>query len=157
MVNPLTGPVRRLGRNPRLMRMAPVILALDRVLHAGSGGRFGVVRLAGLPSLRLVTTGHRTGLTRTHDLLYTPYRDCYVVVGSGWGRPVHPAWTHNLMADPHATIVVRGRSVPVLARRAGGPELARVWALAVRNWPGYRTERRLAGREFRIFVLSERG
>ncbi|WP_331082443.1 nitroreductase/quinone reductase family protein [Actinophytocola sp.] len=121
-----------------------------------SRGRLSLVGLAGLPSLRLVTTGRRSGLLRTNDLLYTPYGDRYVVIGSGWGRPNHPAWTLNLTANPHATVIVRGRSVPVVARRVGGPELADVWALAVRNWPAYVLERRLADREFRIFVLSER-
>jgi deazaflavin-dependent oxidoreductase (nitroreductase family) len=157
MLNPLTRLARRLGRYPGLMRTAPVVTRLDRVLHTVSRGRFSLVGLAGMPSLRLVTTGRRTGRSRTHDLLYTPYGDRYVVVGSGWGRPDHPAWTLNLMADPNATIVVRGRSIPVVARQVGGPELAELWALAVRNWPAYVLERRLAGREFRIFVLSERG
>ncbi|HEY0450822.1 MAG TPA: nitroreductase family deazaflavin-dependent oxidoreductase [Actinophytocola sp.] len=138
------------------MKLAPVIIGLDRTLHKVSRGRLSLVGLAGLPSLRLVTTGRRSGLLRTNDLLYTPYGDRYVVIGSGWGRPNHPAWTLNLTANPHATVIVRGRSVPVVARRVGGPELADVWALAVRNWPAYVLERRLADREFRIFVLSER-
>lgn len=155
-MNPLTGLARRLGRYPALMKLAPVIVGVDRALHTVSGNRLSLVRLAGLPSLRLVTTGRRTGRPRANDLLYTPYRDQYVVIGSGWGRPKHPAWTLNLMADPEATIIVRGRRIPVVARRVDGPELADLWELAVRNWPAYVMERRLAGREFRVFVLSER-
>lgn len=153
-LNPLSALARRLGRRAWLMKLAPVILLLDRLLHRTSRGRLTLVGLAGLPSLRLVTTGRRTGLTRANDLLYTPYGDRYVVIGSGWGRPAHPAWTANLSADPNATIVVRGRSAPVVARRATGREAAEIWALAVRGWPGYEVERRLAGREFRIFVLT---
>jgi deazaflavin-dependent oxidoreductase (nitroreductase family) len=154
-VNPLTGLARRLGRYESLMKLAPVIIRLDRALHKVSRGRLSLVRLAGMPSLRLVTTGRRTGLERANDLLYTPYGDDYVVIGSGWGRPTHPAWTLNLMADPNATIIVRGRPTPVVARQVGpGPELDRIWALALRNWPAYVMELRLANREFRIFVLS---
>lgn len=152
----LSSLVRRLGRYRWLMRLAPVVIPVDRVLHRVSGGRVSAVRLAGLPSLRLVTRGRKTGLTRTNDLLYTPYGDAYAVVGSGWGRPHHPAWTLNLAADPNATVVVRGRVVPVLARRVEGPELAEIWTLALRNWPGYEMERRLAGRDFQIFVLDPR-
>jgi deazaflavin-dependent oxidoreductase (nitroreductase family) len=140
------------------MKLAPVIIKLDWVLHKVSRGRLSLVRLAGMPSLRLVTTGRKTGLSRANDLLYTPYGDEYVLIGSGWGRPNHPAWTLNLMANPEATIVVRGRPVSVVARRvAAGPELDEIWGLALRNWPAYVMEKRLAGREFRVFVLSERG
>ena len=155
-MRPLRTLVRRLGRYPWLMKLAPVVVPLDRVLHRVSGGRVSAVRLAGLPSLRLVTRGRRTGLTRTNDLLYTPYGDAYVIIGSGWGKPRHPAWTLNLAAEPNATVVVRGRSVPVLARRPAEAELAEIWELALRNWPGYEMERRLAGREFRVFVLDPR-
>jgi deazaflavin-dependent oxidoreductase (nitroreductase family) len=148
---------RWLGRYRWLMRLAPVIVPVDRALNRVSGGRLSAVRLAGLPSLRLVTRGRRTGLTRANDLLYTPYGDKYVVIGSGWGRPNHPAWTLNLAADPNATIIVRGRSIPVVARRPDGPELAEIWSLAMRNWPGYLMERQLAGRDFRVFVLEHTG
>ena len=155
-LNPLPRVARALGRNAWLMRLAPAILPLDRLLHRVSRGRLTLVGLAGLPSLRLLTTGRRTGLTRANDLLYTPYGDRYVVVGSGWGRPHHPAWTVNLLAEPEAAIVVRGRAVPVTARRVTGAEQDDVWALAVEGWPGYEVERRIAGRDFRIFVLTPR-
>lgn len=155
-LNPLPRVARALGRNAWLMRLAPAILSLDRLLHRVSRGRLTLVGLAGLPSLRLLTTGRRTGLTRANDLLYTPYGDRYVVVGSGWGRPHHPAWTVNLLAEPEAAIVVRGRAVPVTARLVSGAERDEVWALAVAGWPGYEVERRIAGRDFRIFVLTPR-
>jgi deazaflavin-dependent oxidoreductase (nitroreductase family) len=155
-LNPLPRVARALGRHAWLMRLAPVILSLDRLLHRVSRGRLTLVGLAGLPSLRLLTTGRKTGLTRSSNLLYTPYGDRYVLVGSGWGRPQHPAWTVNLMANPDATIVVRGRAVPVTAHRVTGPELDGIWALAVDGWPGYEVERRMADRDFRVFVLTPR-
>lgn len=155
-VNPLTALARAAGRHAWLMRLAPVIIPADRLLHRVSRGRLTLVGLAGLPSLRLLTTGRKSGLARTNDLLYTPYGDRYVVIGSGWGRPAHPAWTHNLLAHPEATVVVRGRVVPVVATPVTGPERDDVWALALRGWPGYEAEARMAGREFRIFVLTKR-
>lgn len=156
-MNPLNRLARNLGRFPRVMKLAPVIIAVDRVLYKVGRGRLSLLRMAGMPSLRLVTTGRRTGRQRENDLLYTPYGDAYVVIGSGWGRPRHPAWTLNLAANPAATIIVRGRAIPVLARRATPEETADIWRLAVDIWPGYEMERRLAGgREFRMFVLTRR-
>lgn len=156
-MHPLTKLAHRLGRYPSVMKLAPVILVLDRFLHRLTKGRASVLGIARMPSLRLVTTGRKTGLPRASDLLYTPYDGEYVLIGSGWGRPNHPAWTLNLMANPEATIFVRGRAIPVVARRAEGPETHDIWQAALRNWPGYEMEKRLAGgREFRIFVLSKR-
>ena len=111
-VHPLTALVRAAGRHAWLMRLAPVIIPADRFLHRMSRGRLTLVGLAGLPSLRLLTTGRKSGLTRTNDLLYTPYGDRHVVIGSGWGRPAHPAWTHNLLAHPELTVRLK-TSVPV--------------------------------------------
>jgi deazaflavin-dependent oxidoreductase (nitroreductase family) len=156
-VHPLTKLAHRLGRYPWVMKLAPVILAVDRALHRLTGGRVSVLSLARMPSLRLVTTGRKTGLPRANDLLYTPYDGWYVLIGSGWGRPTHPAWTANLMANPEATIIVRGRAIPVVARRAEAQEVEDIWRAALRNWPGYEMEKRLAGgREFRIFLLARR-
>ena len=156
-MNALTPVAHWLGRFPWVMKLAPVIIWVDQRLHRVSSGRVSVLRIAGMPSLRLITTGRKTGLPRASDLLYTPYGDQYVLIGSGWGRPKHPMWTLNLMAHPEATILVRGRVVPVVARRAREDELAELWKLAVRIWPGYEMEKRIAaGREFRVFVLSER-
>lgn len=138
------------------MRAAPVVLTVDPWLHRVSKGRLTLVGLAGLPSLRLITTGRRSGLPRANDLLYTPHGDEYVLIGSGWGRPAHPAWTVNLRAEPNAAVVVRGRRIEVTARAVTGAERAQVWAAALRNWPGYDMEQRMAGREFRVFVLTTR-
>jgi deazaflavin-dependent oxidoreductase (nitroreductase family) len=153
-VNPLTPLVRLVGRYQWLMRLAPAIVGGDRLLNRWTHGRITLVGLAGLPSLRLTTIGRRTGVTRANSLLYLPYQDGFVLVGSGWGRHEHPAWTANLIADPGATVNVRGRTIAVKARRLEGAELARVWQLCDEMWPGYRMERELAGREFRVFALE---
>lgn len=153
-MNPLASLVRFLGRFRWLMRVAPVVVPIDRFLHRWAGGRITLVGLAGLPSLRLTTIGRRTGLARSTNLLYVPYQDGFVLVGSGWGRPEHPEWTANLLADPAATVNLRGRTIAVKARRLDGDELARVWQRCEQVWPGYRMERELAGREFRVFLLE---
>jgi len=157
VVNPLNWLAHRLGRYPVLMKVRPVVLPLDRFLHRVSRGRVSLVGMAGMPSLRLVTTGRKTGLTRVNDLVYTPYGDDFVVIGSGWGQPKHPAWTANLLSEPKAAVIVRGREIPVTARAVEeGAERDEIWAQAVRVWPGYTMERSIADREFRIFVLTER-
>jgi deazaflavin-dependent oxidoreductase (nitroreductase family) len=80
-----------------------------------------------------------------------------VVIGSNWGQPNHPAWSGNLIANPDATIVVEGATIPVGAELASGEERDRLRRLLIDVWPAYETyEQRAAGRELRIFRLTRR-
>ncbi|RZQ63987.1 nitroreductase family deazaflavin-dependent oxidoreductase [Amycolatopsis suaedae] len=138
------------------MRIAPWVPAVDHWLHRVTRGRLALLDLAGLPSLRLETTGRRSGLRRASNLLYCPDGEDYVLVASNWGKPNDPGWAHNLRACPEATVLLRGRAVPVLAREVTGEEYDAWWPRLVRFWPGYAMERRLAGRRLPIFVLTGR-
>lgn len=80
-----------------------------------------------------------------------------MVIGSNWGRPDHPQWTANLLADPYATVTLHGRTVPVRAGLATGAERDRLWRLGLDVWPAYQTyARRAAGRDIRVFRLAPR-
>ncbi|KID31387.1 nitroreductase [Streptomyces regensis] len=136
------------------MRLAPAIVWADARLQRLSRGRVTLVGIAGLPSMRLVTTGRRTGLPRETNLLYLPDRDAYIVTGSNWGRPSEPAWAHNLRADPRACVVVGGRATAVQARELTGMDREATWRRLLAFWPGYAMERDEAGRDFPIFVLT---
>ena len=137
------------------MRTAGAVVWADRKLHKAFGGRVSLVALAGLPSLRLTTTGRKSGLPRSTNLLYYPHGRDYVLTGSNWGRPNNPAWTLNLRANPKAEIALAGRPAEVTARELEGEEYDRMWLELLRFWPGYAMERTEAGRALPVFVLSE--
>jgi deazaflavin-dependent oxidoreductase (nitroreductase family) len=155
-MNPLTALARVLGTKPWLMKLARAIIWADKRLHRLSRGRVSLVGIAGLPSLRLTTTGRKTGLSRSHNLLYFPYENGFVLVGSNWGRPRNPAWTLNLRAHPEAAVEVRGRTIPVLATPVKGEGYDELWRRLLEFWPGYEMERVVAGRELPIFMLTRR-
>jgi deazaflavin-dependent oxidoreductase (nitroreductase family) len=68
--------------------------------HAGRvGGPF-----AGATLLLLTTAGARTGRPHTTPVAYTRDAGRLLVFATNAGRPHHPAWYHNLRADPQATI-----------------------------------------------------
>ncbi|WP_208026232.1 nitroreductase family deazaflavin-dependent oxidoreductase [Amycolatopsis acidicola] len=138
------------------MSLAKGIIWLDKRLHRVFGGRVTLVGIAGLPSLRLTTTGRKSGLERSTNLLYFPDHDRIVLVGSNWGRERDPGWTFNLRANPEATVGVRGREFPVHAQALKGEDYDRMWARLLEFWPGYEMERVAAGRELPIFVLTRR-
>lgn len=138
------------------MKLAPLVVAVDKRLYRVFRGRVSLVAMAGLPSLRLTTTGRKTGLPRSTNLLFFPYQDGFVLVGSNWGRPYDPMWALNLLAQPEATVEVRGRRIPVVATPLKGERYEELWRSLLDFWPGYRMERLAAGRELPILLLTRR-
>jgi deazaflavin-dependent oxidoreductase (nitroreductase family) len=143
---------RRLGGTRLFALIGRAYVPLDRLLGRVSRGRLLAL---GLPSLLITTTGRKSGEPRTNPLLYAPDGDGFVVIGSNWGQAHHPAWSGNLLANPQATVAVRGERIAVRARLAEGAERERLRELLLRVWPAYRAyERRADGRALRIFRLE---
>lgn len=154
MANPLRALARAVGTKPWLMRTSRFVVWADKKLHKAFGGRVSLVALAGLPSLRLTTTGRKSGLDRATNLLYYPHGDGFVLTASNWGRQHDPAWALNLRANPKASVALAGRPVDVVARELTGEEYDRMWAELLAFWPGYAMEQKEAGRPLPVFVLE---
>ena len=106
----------------------------DGVVHRATRGRATLASWAsGLPVVMLTTTGRRSGRQVTTPIVAVPESDALVLVGSNFGQAHHPAWVHNLRADPRARI--DGREVR--AEEVEGPERERLLALATEVYPGF--------------------
>ncbi|MFS4097802.1 nitroreductase family deazaflavin-dependent oxidoreductase [Streptomyces sp. AF1A] len=148
--------VQRMSSTRAFAKVAPhVVPALDRSVHRLTRGRF-LLSAGLLPGVVLTTTGARSGRLRRTPLACMPEEDGrgWILVGSNFGRTGHPAWTHNLLAHPHASISWKGRDVPVTARLLTGRERAEVWAALLRFWPPYATYQSRVDREIRLFRLT---
>jgi deazaflavin-dependent oxidoreductase (nitroreductase family) len=111
----------------------------------------------GVPILLLSSTGRKTGLTRTHALIFARDGDDYLIVASLGGAPRHPQWYLNLTASPEAEIQVRAEHLPVTARTAApGGERERLWAIVTAIWPNYDAYQARTQREIPVVVLSPR-
>jgi deazaflavin-dependent oxidoreductase (nitroreductase family) len=153
-VNPLGVLMRRIGGESWFPPVAKWLMPLDAALQERTHGRIALMALAGLDSLVLTTTGRRSGQPRRVALLCVRSPEGYVVAGSNWGGPRHPAWSANLLAHPAAEIAVSGRTSPVTAVLATGTQRAQLWDLLAASWPPYHAYARRAGREIRVFLLS---
>jgi deazaflavin-dependent oxidoreductase (nitroreductase family) len=109
---------------------------LHRAVFAATGGRIGR-RLVGNDMLLLTTTGRRTAKRHTVPLLYLRDGGRYVVIASFGGRPNHPAWYLNLMADPSVEVQIGGRKHPAIASTASPEERAAWWPRIARAYRGY--------------------
>jgi deazaflavin-dependent oxidoreductase (nitroreductase family) len=144
---------RALGARPWFTPVARAVVPADRLVSRLTGGR--VVSLGMAPSLVLTTVGRRTGRPRPVVLQHVRDGAAWVVVGSNWGGPGHPAWVLNLLHRPAAEVTVGGRTVPVVAAEATGTDRDALWERFVRQWPGYRRYSTTAGdRRIRVFRLT---
>jgi deazaflavin-dependent oxidoreductase (nitroreductase family) len=75
------------------------IIAEFRHNNGKVGGPF-----EGAPLILLTTTGAKTGRRHTSPTMYLRDGDRLLVFASNAGLPNHPAWYHNLLANPQVTV-----------------------------------------------------
>ncbi len=132
-------------------RLAP----LDAKVLKKTGGRFGLMGNYGLPQCLLTTTGRKSGVPRTVTLLYGKIGDEVLLVGSNFGQKQHPAWAHNLKANPNATVQIDDDTIEMVARMiTDEKEREDAFRTMYEIWPAYHAYRGRAGREIMIFALS---
>jgi F420H(2)-dependent quinone reductase len=132
-------------------------MGVHTFLYRRTGGRLGH-RIPGLRGRMLLLdhVGAKSGIGRTSPLQYVEDGDNVVVIASKGGFPKHPAWFHNLMANPDTTVQVGSERRAVHARLAEPEERNRLWAKAVKIYRPYEDYRARAGREIPIVVLEPR-
>jgi deazaflavin-dependent oxidoreductase (nitroreductase family) len=123
--------------------------------YVESGGTRGH-RWNGAPTLLLTTRGRKTGDLRRTALIYGSDGDRYLVVASYGGGPRHPAWYHNLLADPDVTVQVGEETFPAHARPATADERPRLWELMAEIWPDYDNYQRKTDRVIPVVVIERR-
>jgi deazaflavin-dependent oxidoreductase (nitroreductase family) len=136
-------------------RSAKIHVALYRRTRGKLGGH-----LPGLPAARILLldhTGAKSGVRRTSPVMYYEDGDTIAVVASKGGQPTHPAWLHNLKANPDTTIQIGSAIRDVRARIATDEERDQLWPRFLAFYPGYDFFQRLAkGRQIPIVILEPR-
>ena len=110
--------------------------------------------MAAKVTVKLTTTGRKSGTARTATLYAVPDGDHYVVIGSRGGAAHDPAWVLNLRADPTARLTVGRTSLEVQAVEVEDAERERLWALLRDAFPLYATYQRRTTRRLPIFALE---
>jgi len=149
--------VRRFAASgPGSWLFARVLHHIDRPVYRLSGGRHTLASLlSGLPVVMLTTTGARSGASRSVPVLGFPTDDGLVVIASNFGQDTHPAWYHNLRANPDGEVEVEGVRRPFRAVEAEGEQRDRIWRQGLKVYPGWSTyERRASHRRIAVFILG---
>lgn len=115
---------------PKIFKvMSGMNVAIYRATRGRIGGKWraGSAFPRGVPVCLLTTTGRKTGQRRTLPLLFLAVEERVVLVASQGGLPKNPGWYHNITADPHVTVQIRGNVRPMLAHVADADERADLW------------------------------
>lgn len=127
-----------------------LVWKVDPYLMRATRGRLGM-GLA-MPTALLETRGAKSGALRRNAVIYFHDGERVTIVASKLGQEHHPAWFHNLQADPDVTfggIPMRARVVDDEAERR------RLWALADRVFAPYAAYRREAAKANRTIPIVQ--
>lgn len=91
----------------------------------------------GAPVLLLTTTGAKSGMKRTHPMMYLLEGDNTYVFASKAGAPTNPDWYHNLVANPKVSVELGGETFDATAEPVTGQERDRIYAIQGERYPGF--------------------
>ncbi len=108
----------------------------------------------GMPLLLLHHVGARSGTARIAPLVYLADGDRYVIFASKGGAPEHPAWYHNLLANPRTRIEVGDRELDVVAAEVSGAERDELYTRQVQAAPQFGEYQEKTTRKIPVVVLE---
>jgi deazaflavin-dependent oxidoreductase (nitroreductase family) len=132
------------------------LMAGHTVIYRATGGLIGH-RFPGTPPMLLLDhVGAKSAVKRTTPLVYVEDDPNVIVVASKGGHPRHPAWYHNLLANPDTEVQIGRARRAVHARVAAAEERDRLWPKAVATYAGYEGYKQRTEREIPLVILEPR-
>ena len=119
-----------------------------------NGGKATSGPFVGRPVLILTNVGARTGEVRETPLAYSRDGERFVVIASKGGAPTHPAWFHNLVANPEVKVEVLGEEFKARARVAEGAEHDQLYAAQAAEMPTFAEYQKKTERKIPAIVLE---
>ncbi len=130
------------------------LIGVHTVAYRLTGGLVGH-NIPGVPPMLLLDhVGAKSGRRRTSPLVYLEDGDNIALVASKGGHPRHPAWYHNLRANPRTKILFDGARSEMVARELDGEERERWDERGIEIYPGWVQYRKRAPRTIPVIELS---
>ncbi len=108
----------------------------------------------GAPVLLLSSTGAKSGARRTTPVMYLPDAERMVIFASKAGAPTNPAWYHNLVANPSATVEVGSDTLGVNAVLTSGEERERLFKEQAERYPQFADYAQKTTRQIPVIALE---
>ncbi|MCW2724492.1 MAG: nitroreductase [Frankiales bacterium] len=106
------------------------------------------------PVVVLTSRGAVSGKLRKTPLMRVEHKGIYAAVASMAGAGSHPAWYHNVLAEPRVELQDGPRRQDMIARELSGPERAAWWSRACTVFPSYVDYQSRTRRRIPVFLLE---
>jgi deazaflavin-dependent oxidoreductase (nitroreductase family) len=106
---------------------------LNAFVYKLTGGRL-MGRFQGRPVVLIEMTGAQSGKMRTIPLMYVPYKEGVIIVGSQGGAPKSPVWVKNIQQNPKIVAQFKGKRMDLIARQVDDEEKAQIWPTCVEHY-----------------------
>ena len=124
--------------------------------EASGGTEANTLMDTGIPIIIFTTKGHKSGLVRKVPLMRVEHEGTYALIASKGGDPNHPAWYHNILADPKIVMQDGPEPWTTVVRQIEGDERAVWWERAVAVYPPYQEYQEKTDREIPVFLTGPR-
>jgi deazaflavin-dependent oxidoreductase (nitroreductase family) len=119
-----------------------------------NGGKVGGP-FEGAPMVLITHTGARTGQPRTTPLVHSTDDDRVVIIASKGGAPTHPAWYHNIVANPRVTVELGTQTFEATAEiHTDGPERRRLFDQQADLMPNFKEYEAATDRVIPVITLT---
>jgi deazaflavin-dependent oxidoreductase (nitroreductase family) len=110
---------------------------------------------AGYTVILIHHIGARSTIERVTPLSCFPQRDGrWAIVASNGGAPSHPAWHHNLKANPKIRVELGAETFMVIAEEQLGSARAEIWPKLVAKVPHLAELQSSVARRIPVFILT---
>ena len=123
--------------------------------YRANGGKVGG-QFAQSPLMLLTTTGAKSGRAHTTPVVYTTDGDRLVIIASKAGAPTNPAWYHNLVAHPTATVELGTEKFDVDAEVTKGEERDRLYGHQAELMPAFADYQKKTTRVIPVIALKRK-
>lgn len=152
----MSNPDKRMELAAKFSRYAPY--RLNVLIYRLTGGRlFNRTPGGNLKILLLTTTGRKSGIQRTHPVMYYPDGRDFIVAATNSGNDKLPLWYLNLKASPYAFVQVGSLTTPVSAHKASGEEHTRLWNILREKQPVFKVYEKSTERKIPVVILRVAG
>lgn len=119
-----------------------------------NGGKVNSGPFVNAPLMLLTTTGAKSGRPFTTPLVYTKDGNRIVIIASKGGFPKHPAWFHNLKANPTVTLEIGTKKFQAKATITSGAERQRLFDAQAKVMPNFTEYQKATTRVIPVITLD---
>lgn len=119
-----------------------------------NGGKVNSGPFVNAPLILLTTTGAKSGRPFTTPLVYTKDGNRIVIIASKGGFPKHPAWFHNIKANPTVTLEIGTKKFQAKATITSGAERQRLFDAQAKVMPNFTEYQKATTRVIPVIAME---